>query len=404
VLRSGGGVFYDRVYNNIFENIRFNPPYFCDCILGSIQNGVAGGAIATPGLLAVPFTATSQFVNPALFPVLPKARPRHMNQDLVAPYYMQYSFGLQYAISKDMALETNYIGTLGRKLLGIYNINTFDGRLSGIGSTARPNTKIGSDNFRSGAFTSNYNGLAVTLRKRFSAGLQFNANYTFAKSLDELSDAFRGKGSTVPTDPMNLRNDYGPSDFDVRHRVVFSPTYDLPFMKGNRWLGGWSVNSIVSWQTGAPIALLDSIADPNGSGVTNQRPAFVGTSLAGAINTSVSPAHGYIKAGNFAEVDQFNGIGCSSTINLGAWCNSTLKRGSLHGPHFANIDFGISKGFKITGSAKLTFEGNFFDLLNHPNFANPNGNVVDPNFGNSQATFGGVGGHRVTQLALRFDF
>jgi hypothetical protein len=190
----------------------------------------------------------------------------------------------------------------------------------------------------------------------------------------------------------------------VRHRFVFSPTYDLPFMKGNRWLGGWSVNSIVSYQTGAPIALLDSAGDPNFSGVANQRPAFIGTSVSGAINTNVSPAHGYLRAADFAPVQQSLGIGCSPTINLGAWCNSTLRRGTFHGPHFANVDFGVGKGFKVTESAKVTFEANFFDLFNHPNFENPQGNVRDGAFGNSQTTFGGVGGHRVTQLALRFDF
>jgi hypothetical protein len=408
VLRSGFGMYYDRIYNNVFENIRFNPPLYSNAVFGSIQNGVPGGALETPGVFAVPFTAanTAAFVSPVIFPNgLPKARPRHMNQDLSTPYYEQYSFGLQYQIAKDMALETNYIGTLGRHLIGIYNINTFDGRLSGLGSSARPNTTISSDNFRNTAFTSNYNALNVTLRKRFSGGLQFNANYTFAKSLDELSDAFRAKGPSGATDPMNLRNDYGPSDFDVRHRFVVSPTYDLPFMKGNRWLGGWSVNSIISWQTGAPIALIDSIGDPNGSGVANQRPAFIGTSVSGAINTNVSPAHGYLRAADFAEVQQGAGIGCSPTINLGAWCNSTLRRGTFHGPHFANVDFGVGKGFRITESSKLTFEANFFDLFNHPNFENPNGNVVDPAFGNSQATFGNSGGgHRVTQLALRFDF
>jgi Carboxypeptidase regulatory-like domain len=413
VLRSGFGMYYDRIYNNVFENIRFNPPFYSNAVFGSIQNGTPGGALETPGVFTVPFTAanTALFVSPVIFPAgLPLARPRHMNQDLSTPYYEQYSFGLQYQLAKDMALETNYIGTLGRHLIGIYNINTFDGRLSGLGSSARPNRTISSDNFRNTAFTSNYNALNVTLRKRFSGGLQFNANYSFAKSLDELSDAFRAKGSTGATDPMNLRNDYGPSDFDVRHRFVISPTYDLPFMKSNRWLGGWSVNSIISWQTGAPIALIDSIADPNGAGVANQRPAFIGTSVSGAnVNKVVTLPSGAIayqglNPADFAEVQQAAGIGCSATINLGAWCNSTLRRGTFHGPHFADVDFGLGKAFRINESSKLTFEANFFDLFNHPNFANPNGNVVDPNFGNSQSTFGGVGGHRVTQLALRFDF
>lgn len=414
VLRSGFGMFYDRIYNNVFENIRFNPPYYCNCVFGSIQNGVPGGALETPSVFGVPFTAanTAAFVDPTIFPVLPKARPRHMSQDLSVPYYEQYSFGVQYQLAKDMALETNYIGTLGRHLIGIYNINTFDGRVSGIGSSARPNTTISSDNFRNTAFTSNYNAVNVTLRKRFSGGLQFNANYTFAKSLDELSDAFRAKGSTGATDPMNLRNDYGPSDFDVRHRFVVSPTYDVPFMKGNRWLGGWTLNSIISYQTGAPIALLDSAGDPNGTGLVNQRPAFVGTSVSGTVvGKEITDASGnrvfqYLNPGAFAVVDQPNGVGCSATINLGAWCNSTLRRGTFHGPHFANVDFGVGKGFKINESAKFTFEANFFDLFNHPNFQNPDGNVRDigVSFGNSQSTFGSVGGHRVTQLALRFDF
>ncbi|HLX82877.1 MAG TPA: TonB-dependent receptor [Terriglobales bacterium] len=427
VLRAGYGMYYDRIYNNVFENMRFNPPFYCNCTFGILQSGSPAGALETPGVFAVPFTNTAALIDPAFFPNgLPKARPRHINQDLSTPYYMQESFGLQYQVSKDMVLETNYIGTLGRKLIGIYNLNTFDGRVScsappyaagtpcfvaagGPGglSTARPNTTIGSDNFRNTGFTSNYNAFNVTLRKRFSNGLQFNANYTYAKALDELSDAFRtniGAVSTGPTDPMNLKEDYGPADFDVKHRIVFSPTYDLPFMKGNRWLGGWSVNSIISWQTGAPIYLYNSGGDENGSGVANQRPAFIGTSLSGAVNNNVSPAHGFLNAADFAPVDQASGVGCSPTVNQGIWCNSNLRRGAIYGPHFANVDFGVGKGFKINERSKLTFEANFFDLFNHPNFSTPDGNVLDANFGRSLATFTNAGGHRVSQLALRFDF
>jgi len=415
VVRGGFGIYYDRMYNNIFENIRFNPPFYCACTIGVLQNGQAAGGIATPGLQTVPFTATSNFAA-----LSTKARPRHMDQNMVAPYYEQFSYGVQYQLAKDFALEANYVGTLGRKLLGVRNLNTFDGRTScpnpganpyppgspcaaagfpfGF-STRRPNTTIGSDNFRSAAFSSNYDGLNLTLRKRFSNGLQFNANYTYSKALDQISDVFRAKGDTSPTDPMNLHLDYGPSDFDVRHRFVTSYNYDLPFLKTNRWLGGWSLNGIFSWQTGASIALLDSIDSPNGTGNVNQRPSFIGTgSVTSAINTNVSPAHGYIKAADFATVS------CPATVNGGIWCNSTLGRGALHGPHFVSLDFGVDKAFKITESSKLTFQANFFDLANHPNFSNPNGNVIDPAFGNSQSTFGDQGGHRVTQLALRFDF
>jgi Carboxypeptidase regulatory-like domain/TonB dependent receptor len=393
VVRGGFGIFYDRMYNNIYENIRFNPPLYCACTIGILQNGQTAGNIDTPGLMTVPFTGTSAFGT-----LNTKARPRHMDQNMVAPYYQQFNFGVEYAIAKDFALEVNGVGTLGRKLLGIMNLNTFDGRISGVGSSARPNPNIGSDNFRTPAFTSNYYGMNVTLRKRFSNGLQFNSNYTYAKALDELSDVFRAKGATSPTDPMNLHLDYGPSDFDVRHRFVTSLNYDLPFLKSSRFLGGWSVNGIFSWQTGASISLLDSIDSPNGTGNVNQRPNFVGTGSVKDSITSAEPPNGYINAADFATVT------CPPTINGGVWCNSTLGRGSLHGPHFVNLDFGVDKAFKITERTKLTFQANFFDLANHPNFSNPNGNVVDPAFGRSQSTFGDTGGHRVTQLALRFDF
>ena len=230
---------------------------------------------------------------------------------------MQESFGLQYQISKDMVLETNYIGTLGRKLIGIYNLNTFDGRVScsappyaagspcfvaagGPGglATARPNTTIGSDNFRNTGFTSNYNAFNVTLRKRFSNGLQFNANYTYAKALDESSDAFRtntGAVSTGPTDPMNLKEDYGPADFDVKHRIVFSPTYDLPFMKGNRWLGGWSVNSIISWQTGAADQLWRTRSAIRMGRALQTSGQHSSAQVSRSDRTQCEPGHGFVK-------------------------------------------------------------------------------------------------------------
>src|SRR4029077_2969224 len=144
------------------------------------------------------------------------------DQNLLSPYYMQESFVLQYALAKDFALEANYVGTLGRKLIGIENRNTFDGRtaLGGGANSLRPNPLFNSDNARGNYYGSNYNALDVTLRKRFSHGLSLNANYTYAKALDELSDVFRARNAAVSaTDVENLRNDYGPADFDIRHRV-----------------------------------------------------------------------------------------------------------------------------------------------------------------------------------------
>jgi hypothetical protein len=447
VVRTGFGIFYDRMFNNIFENIRFNPPYFADEVAGPTRSGFPVGPLKQPGLMTLPFGPANNalFVSPSVFPAgLPKPVPRHMDQNMMSPYYMQESFGLQYQAAKDVVFEASYVGTLGRKLLGILNRNTFDGRLAcptasapfaagtpcfnagfpnGL-TTTRPNTLFGSDNARGNYYGSSYNALDLMLRKRFSRGLSLNANYTYSKSLDQISDVFRTRnsGTISSTDVENLRNDYGPSDFDVRHRVVVSFTYDLPVFHGNRWLGGWTVNSIVSWNTGSPIGLIDPNHDANADGLRSDRPEFEGPgSILGAIH-----ARKFIPSGSTTAVYQYfdpTQFGASTDcltnpkINThgGLWCNPNTGRGALPGPMYANVDFGISKTFKINERAAFRFDANFFDLLNHPNFENPGasagggfgggGNALgSSNFGQSSETYGDSGGHRITQLAIRFDF
>jgi hypothetical protein len=411
VLRAGWGMFYDRLYNNIFENIRFNPPYFADEVAGVFRNGVPMGPLKQPGLLDDPFTNNASFISPAIFPNgLPLPVPRHMDQNLTTPYYMQESFGLQYALAKDFALEASYVGTLGRKLLGIENRNTFDGRVSGAGSSKRPNSLIGSDNARGNYFGSNYNALDLTLRKRFSQGLSLNASYTYSKALDEISDVFRTTnggtafGNEAATDQQNVRNDYGPADFDIRHRVVVSFDYDLPFFRGNRLAGGWTLNSIISWNVGAPIGMFDSSSDANANGVRSDRPEFVGTGtvLDSIIKKKVNGTYQYLDPTQFAP-----STACLNDPNAnthgGYWCDPNLGRNAIPGPHFANMDFGVSKAFKISESTGFRFDANFFDIFNHPNFATPQGNIGAGNFGQSTSDILGAG-HRVTQLALRFDF
>ena len=412
VVRGGFGMMYDRIYNNLFENIRFNPPFFADINFGTFGgNGAPAGALSTPGFYAFPFVANTNgsLTSSALFPAgLPKASPRHMDQNLVTPYYEQMHFGMQYELKKDIVLETNYIGTLGRKLTGILNNNTFDGRTIGGGfSSKRPNSKIGSDNFRTNAFDSNYHALQVSLRKRYAFGLQFNASYTYSKILDELSDAFRAKSvggfnACALMDCSNVHLNYGPADFDVRHRAIVSYNYDLPFMKANRWLGGWQLNGVFSWQTGLPIPIFDLANDSNHDGLFGgDRPEYAGGF--NGTNATLKNSAGI----QFLNKAAFVTTTCPPTVNGGLWCDSTMGRNNVYGPHFVNLDFGLGKTFKITESAKLTFFANFFNIFNHPNFATPQGNFSDINFGKSQQTVGNDGpsnGHRIGQLALRFDF
>jgi hypothetical protein len=422
VLRGGAGIAYDRMYDNIFENIRFNPPYFCFCGFGFLINGVAAGGNETPGIYTVPFTSQGLFNSTTLFPTgLPLADPRAISQNLTTAYYEQAFLGVQYQLSRDMVLETNYVGTFGHKLLGILNYNTYPGRVACSAppyapgtpcadagypdgfDAGRPNPTFSNVNLRTNCCDSNYNGLQVTLRKRFTNGLQFNANYTYAKAMDEISDAFTPRQAVVsgftPENSFDPHLDYGPADFDVKHRLVVSYNYELPFAKGHRWIGGWSASGIVSFQTGLPFTFINSGADANQDGEFGDRLTYTGTG--NAINglTGGNPAvTGYFNPADFTTVT------CPASVNHGLWCEGQsvgqLNRGSLFGPKYFNWDFGVAKAFKINERAAVQFQANFFNILNHPNFGLPISDMANVNFGHSIGAFD----PRVGQMALRLDF
>jgi hypothetical protein len=413
VVRGGFGINYDRIYNNVFENVRFNPPYFAVAVLGAIAGEPVINQTETTNLVTFPYTGTSTFFGTNSPPEL-----RAMDQNIVTPYYEQAHLGVQYQIGKDMVLESNYVGTFGHKLIGILNRNTYDGRfVEGLGNAAVLNPNYSSINFRTNCCDSNYSGWQTTLKKRFTNGLQANVNYTFSKALDDLSDAFTTKGNSggFPTEELDIHHDYGPADYNVKSRLVGSFVYDLPFLKANRWLGGWNVSGIVSVQSGANFSVSDSQVDSNQDGVFNDRSVYLGPgSISNAINHSTSPAFGYLRGGpsnwgvlNGSTNGAVTGIACPASVNLGLWCNQgEMERNTLVGPGFFNTDLGFGKTFKINERMGFKLEANFFNIWNHPNFQTPVNNPVSGNFGQSTATFDNqqTGGPRITQLAARFDF
>lgn len=416
VLRAGGGIMYDRIYNNVFENIRFNPPHFSNNQIGASYNGVPVGALATPGLYTYPFSSTAMFGD-ARYAAVPN--PRHMDQNTVAPYYEQMHLGLQYEFAKGYILEPNYVGTFGHKLLAYRDINTFNGRLAygsrcrtswnlpGASnsdfSACRPNPNVGADNYRSNDYSSNYHGLQLTVRKSYSSGLQFNSSYTWSKALDTISDVFNGRQAATVTDPENIHDNYGPADFDMRHRWVTGLSYDLPFLKSNRWAGGWGLNTIFSIQSGVHFTPYSSSSsyDLNKNGLNTDRIIPSGGASPMSTTNNVTP----VPAGWGTGVAYFQPTGwvratCPATVNNGRWCDAPIGRNSMVGPGYQNVDLGVTKNFKITEQTKFQFQANFFNLLNHTNFGLPTTNQTSSYFGQIRTSYPA----RVTQLALRFDF
>lgn len=412
VLRGGASIGYDRMYNNIFENIRFNPPHFSDNTFGAESNGVDAGPLEQPGLYNAPFSGNSRYAAYGGKPV-----PRHIDQDLVTAYYEGAHLGIETALGHGYALETNYVATRGRKLLGLSDVNNYDGRTAcpttgpsaaciaagypnGF-TSARPNSLFNSDNFRSNNSLSNYNSLQASLKKHYTSGLEFTANYTYSKALDEISDVFTTRsGQTGITDPENPRYDYGPADFDIRQAFVANGIWESKWKPGNFLLGGWSLSGILSRYTGTPIPLIDTSSsnDPNKDGRFVDRPMFApgysfGSKSEPGVKRTTSAGAETI---TYLNPSAFTAVSCGTAL----WCDSPMKRNQFFGPASVNLDMGVLKSFKATESTRFRYEANFFNFFNHPNLSNPGGNVNSGTFGQITSS----GGPRVVQMALRYEF
>lgn len=251
---------------------------------------------------------------------------------------------------------------------------------------------------------SNYESLQVRFEKRLSYGLSVEGNYTFAKFMD-YSDAggnawignlgFAG----APQDLTNLRAEKSVSANDVPHRLAFAAIYELPVGRGrsfgrnmnrvlNGAIGGWQVNSFVTFQSGNPLVFSDSnqtLADG-----PNQRPNISGKACSGAgIYSVVGGAANYFNVANFSHpLDQTPG-------NMGRYISDCRSQG-VH-----NIDLGISKRVEFTESKFLEIRGEFFNAFNTPRFALPNTTFGSDSFGviNSQ-----YNSPRHGQIGFRFVF
>jgi hypothetical protein len=413
VVRGGIGLGYDRLFNNAYENVRFNSPHYSDNEIGTGVSGVIAGALEQPALVNVPFSANNLFASYGGKPV-----PRHVDQRLVTAYYEQANLGVEYQVAKGYVAEVNYIGTFGHKLVGLEDANTYDGRTACSGVTgvqktrctaagfpsgftsARPTSLFNSDNFRTNGFSSNYDGLQVSVRKAYSHGLMFLANYTYGKTLDQASDVLTTKtGVNGTADVDNPSYDYGPADFDVKHIASVVLNYQSQWRKRSLLFGGWGISPIVSMQSGSPFSVADSAGtyDPNKDGRADDRPVYVGTgSYKSAIFHNVRPG-----GRAYLNIAQFKPYACPASVNMGLWCNPPMSRNAFYGPGYWNADVSVSKRIYVTEVQHLTAQAAFFNAFNHPQFTNPGGDINNPStFGFAQSTLN----TRTTQLSLRYDF
>jgi hypothetical protein len=235
---------------------------------------------------------------------------------------------------------------------------------------------------------SNYNALQLRVQKRMSSGLQFQANYSFSKSLDTGTSRGWGSGGVdVYQNPYSVASNYAPSATDIRHFLVSEVVYELPFGRGRQYrlngvldaiAGGWRLSTVMQWHTGLPFTPQIS----HGGAFNGSNPLDPGLSTCWSCTLyAVKVGDPYAGGGHNAPGQWFN---AAAYVPPAAGTFGQNLRDSLYGPHFLNVDFGIGKTFSITERVRFEFRADAFNVLNHIDWGNPN-SAIDGGTGPSGA-------------------
>jgi hypothetical protein len=250
-----------------------------------------------------------------------------------------------------------------------------------------------------------YNALEGTLTKRLSYGLQFLASYTFSKTLDTDGANINGTsaGNTLTLGDQNSkRQRWGRTSFDRTHRFVLSETWTLPSPSssvGRMILGGWQAAGVITIQSGTALTIADTNAN-NVFGISEDRAELSGTCSKSHL---VSAGSVESKLNSYFNKSCFTSPPVIGTDGMGTGFGDS-GAGIVDGPGQANVDIALSRHFGLrwpTENTVLHFRAEFYNALNHPQFANPDSNFTSPTFGIISST---AVNPRVGQLALKLEF
>lgn len=415
VLRGGIGFFFDRFPATVADDLLQNPPFNNGFVVGNITtssgtttiplsaapataaaanaaflSGFSSGGTASSIAASNPFFAPPSFFNPA--------------GSLHSPQYQEWNFQIEKALGPSMTLSVNYVGNHGlHETWNNPGPNGFDtGGFGGL-PTSAPDSRFSTVQEIETSAVSNYNGVTISLSRRLKA-FQFQFNYSWSHALDEisnggvleynLSDNF---SLLTPQNPFNLRQyNYGNADYDTRHYASLNYVWTTPKLK-NGWMNaiaGWTIAGNAFARTGYPFTVVDSGASSvlfgeNFSSAfgpiifANQViPGSFSCGRASALLVGGSPNPCPIMLSAYTPV---------ASLTTGALTQSTFgnqRRNQIYGPSYINTNLTLMKqfGFPHWESGKLAVGAQFFNILNHPNFDQPVGDIASPNYGTSLHT------------------
>jgi hypothetical protein len=387
---------------------------FYDLGTGTTLRGYSGFPFnSTRTTTGQPFPAPASALEPAPFNTAAPYTAQFFafDPDLQLPYTLQWNLSIERALGTHQSITASYVGSAGRRLLrndGYANRNIAGQQITLLNPALFAN---GATVFyTSNGGESNYRSLQLQYQRRLSRGLQALASYSWARSEDNASD--EASANLIPggvnqfiVDP---RQDFGPSDFDIRHNFLASATYDIPVPGSNRavtaLLGGWGVDGIFRTRSGSPLTVITLAPDP--LNLTTARRVDVVPDQPQWLDDPLAPGGQRLNPAAFAVPSPGR--------------QGTLGRNSLRGFPAWQLDLSLRRRFRMVNGVSLEMRGDVFNVLNHPNFGRPDGTLSSTTFGRSTGmlnrslgaggTSGGlnplyqIGGPRSVQVSARLLF
>jgi hypothetical protein len=424
-FRVGYGIFHDRIFGNLFTNLKGNPPFVAgvqNLPNADFSNGI-GSPVTLSTLLPPPTqpAPSASVLDQSLLSGISLLYP-----NLKTPYTQAWNVGIQRELGHGMTLEVNYVGSGSHRLIRSVDANppqpalvaaahgngTLPPTVSGGTLRIAPfvglpqvtgNTAFEEPILIESVGNATYNGLQTVFHQRFRHGLDFQAAYTWSHAIDDAADPLVAPGGNrnIARNSFNLREERGSSDYDLRHRLILNYLYELPFGPGKTYLkdglvskvlGGWEIAGLSTFQSGHPFDIYSS-RDSEYTGLSN-RPDLVGNPSipSGSARNQVGPP---ITA--FA-VQPFGRPG-------------TLGRNTFTGPEYFDTNLTLMKNTRITERINLQFRAEAYNLFNRIQFDNPGtagDTLASPGtFGQSLQTLtqpDGTTSARQLQLALKLIF
>jgi hypothetical protein len=407
-VRGGYGIAYERNFGNVTFNVLFNPPLY---LVSTIDTGTGPGELASQPIYV---DDAGPFAGSGVTKPIPAGSLRHVDQNIRTAYYHQYGASVQRQIGPGWAASLEYNGSSGRKLYDLADINKRGAPLvyEGVGTPGtRPNGAYTAFNTRGNRGTSQYHGFTASLDARTfgKTGLAFNTKYTLSDAKDNLSSTFSdgnngyfNLGYLNPFDPML---DYGAAEFDVRHRLLASATWNIPYLNDatgmkRTLLGGWNVNWIFTARSGYPFTVFDCT---NGLDACMRAldPTGVNRNATGSQPTGNPNEYLLLDLSALAPYVGTYANALTGTSDFGPYPSSMTKRDAFRGPGAWFLDMSFGKRFRFGSRQAVHVRMDVFNLLNHANMLVHSENADVSSF---STITGYKDGNRRAQLGFKFEF